>query len=201
MSELIEVYTEDGTGTGVAKSRASIHADGDWHVVAFLWVFDARGRIVLQRRSLDKDTWPGRWDASAAGHVQAGEPIDEAARRELAEELGLEISRAELLRGRSHREEQRQPSGAIDREHHAVFFVRSELSLDDYRPNDEVAAIAFVAAEALRAFALGERATLEALVRDAISTEVEMLERDALVPHDASYLAYVAERALSFTRS
>jgi isopentenyl-diphosphate Delta-isomerase len=197
VAELIEVYTEAGTATGLVKSRAAIHADGDWHVAAFLWVFDERGRIVLQERSPDKDVWPGRWDASAAGHVQAGEPIEDAARRELAEELGLEVSLAELLRDAPHREERRHANGMIDREHHAVFFVRADRPLDTYRPGPEVTAIAFVEAEALGAFARRERDSLPA-VRE---TGPCVLRPDDLVVYDPEYLARVAERVLSFTRS
>jgi 8-oxo-dGTP pyrophosphatase MutT (NUDIX family) len=47
------------------------------------------GRLLIHRRSAVKDVWPGWWDLAAGGVVLAGETYEEAARRELAEELGV----------------------------------------------------------------------------------------------------------------
>jgi isopentenyldiphosphate isomerase len=198
VAEHLEVYTRAGDPTGVVKTRAAIHADGDWHVAAFIWVYDGRGRVLLQRRSPDKDVWPERWDASAAGHVQAGEPIDEAAQRELAEEIGLEIDRAALMRAEDHFEEHVHANGMIDREIHAVFFVRSDAPLDAYRPGPEVTAIAWVDAEALRAFARSNADALDVVARTAGSAEASptTLRRADLVVYQPDYLAHVAERVL-----
>ncbi|MDD5251824.1 MAG: NUDIX domain-containing protein [Patescibacteria group bacterium] len=60
------------------------HARGFWHRIAAVYLFDEQGRILVQRRADD-----GRLDHSAAGHVDVGESYLEAARRELAEELGV----------------------------------------------------------------------------------------------------------------
>jgi isopentenyldiphosphate isomerase len=51
-------------------------------------VHDAEGRFFLQKRSAAKDTFPGCWDSSCSGHLDAGEDYTTAARRELGEELG-----------------------------------------------------------------------------------------------------------------
>ncbi len=182
----------------MVKPRKTIHIDGDWHVAVFVWVFDARGRVLLQRRSPDKDAWPGRWDASAAGHVEVSESIESAACREILEELGLEVSMAELIRDAPHRQEHRHPNGLVDREHHAVFFLRSELELDAHRPGPEVTAIAHVAARALSAFARGEDA-IAAIVCDGRSTSRRTLRRDEFVAHDPGYLARVAARVISLS--
>jgi isopentenyldiphosphate isomerase len=52
-------------------------------------VFNARGGLFLQKRSMTKDTFPGAWDSSASGHLDSGEDYDACAVRELREELGL----------------------------------------------------------------------------------------------------------------
>ena len=52
-------------------------------------VLDGKGRMLLQKRSLKMALFPGRWDNSAAGHVDTGETYEEAAAHELEEELGL----------------------------------------------------------------------------------------------------------------
>ena len=72
-----------------SASKQEAWDKGLFHRVVRVMVEDANGHILLQHRSPTKDLFPNRWDNSAAGHVDAGEDYDTAARRELAEELGL----------------------------------------------------------------------------------------------------------------
>lgn len=71
------------------QPRSVVHARGLRHRAAHVLVFDTAGRLYLQRRALSKECSPGRWDSSAAGHVESGEDYATAARRELEEELGI----------------------------------------------------------------------------------------------------------------
>lgn len=71
--------------------RHEVHTKGWLHRAVHVLVHDANGRLFLQRRSLSKDTFPGCWDSSCSGHVDAGEDYPVAARRELGEELGCQI--------------------------------------------------------------------------------------------------------------
>jgi isopentenyl-diphosphate delta-isomerase type 1 len=71
--------------------RAEVHRQRLFHRAVHVLVFDSRDQIYLQRRSQLKDTYPGRWTTSCSGHVDAGEDYDQAARRELGEELGLHL--------------------------------------------------------------------------------------------------------------
>lgn len=75
-------------------TRREVHAHQLWHRAVHILVFDAAGRIFLQKRSMKKDMSPGLWDSSCAGHVDAGEDYDTAAVRELREELGLTVTTA-----------------------------------------------------------------------------------------------------------
>ena len=59
------------------------------HPVVHLHVFNSRGELYLQKRPLWKDIQPGRWDTAVGGHVDYGETIAEALRREVREELGI----------------------------------------------------------------------------------------------------------------
>jgi len=68
---------------------AVVWGKGLYHRVARIMVEDAAGRVLLQRRSNNMKLYPGRWDNSAAGHVDEGMGYDSAARQEVAEELGL----------------------------------------------------------------------------------------------------------------
>ena len=70
-------------------SRHEVHTQRLLHRAVHIFVFNRKGELFLQKRSRWKDANPGRWDSSAAGHVSAGQSYDEAAARELQEELGV----------------------------------------------------------------------------------------------------------------
>jgi isopentenyl-diphosphate delta-isomerase len=77
-------------------ARREVHARGLKHRAVHVLVFNRRGDLFLQRRAAAKDTFPGRYDSSASGHVESGEEYDDCAVRESREELGLEIERNQL---------------------------------------------------------------------------------------------------------
>jgi isopentenyl-diphosphate Delta-isomerase len=71
--------------------RSQVHRDAHKHRAVHVLVFNARGDLFLQKRSMKKDTFPGVWDSSASGHLDGGEDYDACAVRELREEIGLAI--------------------------------------------------------------------------------------------------------------
>lgn len=71
--------------------RSEVHGDNSRHRAVHVLVFNNAGELYLQKRARSKDRHPLRWDSSAGGHVCAGENYDDAARRELQEELGIEV--------------------------------------------------------------------------------------------------------------
>ena len=72
------------------EARAVVHREKLLHRAVHIFVFNQEGQLYLQRRSMSKDTAPGKWVSSCSGHVDSGEDYDEAAVRELVEEIGLE---------------------------------------------------------------------------------------------------------------
>ena len=64
--------------------------NGDIHRIARLFVFNSKGELLIQKRSMHLRNLPGKWDQSAAGHVDEGEDYLEVAKRELMEEVGIE---------------------------------------------------------------------------------------------------------------
>lgn len=95
--EILEVVDEKGDVLKLAK-RSEIHSDPSLiHRVVHVLVFDKKGRLLLQKRSLNKDVAPGKWDTSVGGHVNPGEDILEAAQREMKEELGISGCRLDYL--------------------------------------------------------------------------------------------------------
>ena len=85
--EFFDLVNERDEVVGRA-SRREVHARGLRHRAVHVLAFGRDGRIFLQKRSMQKDTSPGRWDSSSSGHLDAGENYDAAAVRELGEELG-----------------------------------------------------------------------------------------------------------------
>ena len=73
------------------KPRSEVHRLGLRHRAIHLLVFNARGELFLQKRSMKKDCFPDTWDSSVSGHVDAGEAYDDCALREPREEIGLDL--------------------------------------------------------------------------------------------------------------
>ncbi|XP_043695886.1 nudix hydrolase 3-like isoform X2 [Telopea speciosissima] len=90
--ERLDVLTRTGQKTGISKCRSEVHRDGDFHRSVHVWIFsESTQELLLQRRADCKDSWPGLWDISSAGHISAGDSSLVSARRELHEELGLAL--------------------------------------------------------------------------------------------------------------
>lgn len=87
-SEYFDVVDASDRVIGIAP-REYIHAHNIFHRAVHVFVFNRKGEIFIQKRSLNKDTAPGKWVSSCSGHVDAGEYYYEAARRELGEEISL----------------------------------------------------------------------------------------------------------------
>lgn len=90
-TETFPLIDEAGNVVGRA-SRAYCHGGSmALHPVVHLHITDLQGRLYLQKRSMKKDIAPGLWDTAVGGHVDFGETLDEAVRREAREELGLRL--------------------------------------------------------------------------------------------------------------
>lgn len=201
-TELLEVFTRAGEPTGVAKNRAAIHLDGDWHVAFHCWVLRGRGqRVLLQQRSMRKDTFPGCWDAAAAGHWRFRESAAEAA-REIAEELGIEVGFEQLhYRGRE-RSARRMPNSLIDRELHEVYVLCDERPLLTFRPDPaEVMGLAVFTLSDVLELAAGQRSrgnAVEAVHVDAdgsLTPTTLSVGQSDLVPYSAARLRRMLWRA------
>lgn len=95
--EIFDVVDEHDVVIGAAPRR-EVHARGLRHRAVHVLVFNARGEVFLQKRSLKKDCFPGAWDSSAAGHLDRGESYEDCAVRELREELGVTAPAGALRR-------------------------------------------------------------------------------------------------------
>ena len=87
--EMIEIVDTEGATIGIRR-RSEVHGDPSLlHKVVHVLVFNDAGNLLLQKRSMNKDVAPGKWDTSVGGHVSPGEDLKKAALREMKEELGV----------------------------------------------------------------------------------------------------------------
>jgi isopentenyldiphosphate isomerase len=93
VAEIFDVVNERDEVIG-QKPRDEVHRLGLMHRAVHVLVFNSRGEVFLQKRSMKKDRQPGLWDSSASGHVDSGEDYDACAVRELGEEIGLQLNAA-----------------------------------------------------------------------------------------------------------
>lgn len=98
--ELFDILNEDGSKTGIVRERGVAHREGSLHPTAHTWIArkkqDGKYDVLLQKRSDNKDSYPGCFDISSAGHVVAGDDYLPSAVRELQEELGLTVNPEDL---------------------------------------------------------------------------------------------------------
>lgn len=87
-NERVIIVDESNREVGVAP-RHEMRANRLPHRATFIFVFDTRGRLLVQKRTDTKDMYPGYLDLAAGGVVAAGESYAESAEREAAEELGI----------------------------------------------------------------------------------------------------------------
>ena len=99
--EYLDIVDENGNPTGETVERAYAHRNGVRHRTAHVWIVrecDGRTQILLQKRSMKKESFPGLFDTSSAGHIPSGSDPIESALRELLEELGIEATEEQAER-------------------------------------------------------------------------------------------------------
>ena len=87
--EMFPVVDEEGNITGAATRGECHNGSRLLHPVVHLHVFNRQGQLYLQKRPAWKDIQPNRWDTAVGGHVDLGESVEQALRREAQEELGI----------------------------------------------------------------------------------------------------------------
>ncbi len=149
-------YTDAPVSTGTFTSRGVCHEQGLWHCSVHIWIVDpSSSSILLQKRSMKKDTFPGRWDISSAGHVEKGKSLLETAQCELAEELGITVDVGDLQFAFIIPAEQTPLGGCNAFEH--VYFLQGNSETKMSLGVEEVSGVSWVSAsELLEALAKGD---------------------------------------------
>lgn len=134
--EFLNIIDDEDRITSKCKPRSLVHKDGDLHPTVHIWIIkrmDMGIYVLLQKRAPEKETHPGCYDVSAAGHVSQGDEFRDAAVREVYEELGLTILPEHLdFIGMKKRcfSETTDKGEITDNELSAVYLYRREVDID-----------------------------------------------------------------------
>lgn len=193
----MDILHPSGETAGETALKSEAHRLGLYHRCFHCWIADPEeGRLFVQRRALQKDTWPGRLDTTAAGHLSAGESALDGL-RELEEELGLRPDPERLVRLGTRRVEQDIPAGT-DREFHDVFLLLQSLRPGMIRLQlEEVEALLSLGLSDVERLYAGEAVRAEQWTADgaAVETEVRLEE---FVPNDDLYALTVSRAVAAY---
>ncbi len=132
--EIFDITDDNGVPTGETISRSEAHDKGIPHRTAHIWVVNKNSgkyQVLLQKRSAEKESFPGMYDTSSAGHIQAGDEPLESAQRELYEELGIKASDEELsFAGKFHIKYEMEFHGKMFRDNEVAFVYVYEKPID-----------------------------------------------------------------------
>lgn len=127
MDEWVDIWSSDARPTGEKALKSEAHRLGLFHPTVHIWIYNTRKEILLQQRSPQKNTFPGKWDVSVAGHITAGDAPIETAVRECREELGILIDPGDLELISIKRSEIHHSPVLIDREFHHIYGLHRSL--------------------------------------------------------------------------
>lgn len=143
MSESIDIYDANLDHLGT-MDRIEAHRSGQWHRTFHCWVVSGEGALLFQKRSDTMRNFPGLLDVSAAGHLDAGESVEDGL-REVKEELGIDVSIEDLTYLGDRVEVADQANGQRNREYQAVYLGVTDLPLGSFEPEkEEIAALVWL---------------------------------------------------------
>lgn len=142
--EFFDIIDEHGNVTGHVKERTLAHREGTYHKTAHIWIvrpneygsFD----VLLQKRSMNKDSDPGCFDISSAGHIPAGSDILTSALRELEEELGLKAELEDItfaFWNELYMKTEFYGKPFLNHELSGIYYYKKPLEIDDLKLQEE----------------------------------------------------------------
>jgi isopentenyl-diphosphate delta-isomerase type 1 len=96
-TEWFDIVDEKGRVIGKATREQCHDGSKRLHPVVHVHIFNSDRKLLLQKRRMDKDIQPGKWDTSIGGHIQSAEALEDAIKRESLEEAGIEIDLEQLI--------------------------------------------------------------------------------------------------------
>ena len=137
-----DVYDIHRVKTGEVVARGEKPAEGQYRMVVHMCFFNSEGKMLIQQRQSFKNDWAGLWDVSVGGCSKSGETSQDAAHRELSEELGIDMDFSGVL-----------PNFTINSEHgfDDYYLLEKEIDLDSLcLQEEEVQAVRWATREEIK---------------------------------------------------
>ncbi len=172
--ELIDILDNAGRPTGEIQLKSEAHRLGLYHASVHIWFYTKEREILFQKRADDKDTFPGLWDVSVAGHIGAGEIPENAALREIKEEIGVSVTKKDLEFIGIYLAEKVPKPDLFDNEFHHIFLSRLKVSTTTLTlQKEEVSDTVLIPIDTLKSFLQNPEKANE------------------FVPHDKAYYTFI----------
>jgi isopentenyl-diphosphate delta-isomerase len=126
--ELVVLLDEEGRAIGTTPKLGVHHRETPLHLAFSCYLFDAEGRLLMTRRALTKSTWPGAWTNSVCGHPGPREPMADAVRRRVRDEVGVDASDVRLMLP-AFRYRAVMPNGVVENEMCPVYVATASGTL------------------------------------------------------------------------
>jgi len=172
MDEYIDILLESGEPSGTVNLKSEAHRLGLWHARAQIWIINSKKEVLIQKRAFSKDSYPGLWDISVAGHLSTEDTPEQAAIREIEEEIGLKLKSNQLHFFKRIQKSKIPKKGFIDNEFNYLFGVKLDVDIENLNlQKEEVEAIKWI----------------------SIPTFEEQLKKNKIifVPHGNEYYKYI----------
>lgn len=146
--ELLDVVDEKNCLTGKVEDKEIIHKKGLWHREVAAWIMNDKGEILIQKRAKTKKQNPNKWGL-AAGHIDAGENIEDGMHREILEEIGVDIQNFSKIKFVKEHEEHSN-SNTVNNYFSYIFFAKVSYKLEDYKiQKEELSELKYITIEEL----------------------------------------------------
>ena len=140
--EPVDILDEQGNQTGQVLMKKQAHDRGLWHPVVHLWIYNSKGQVLLQKRSLNKLVHPGVWDISVGGHAVAGDTPTQAVIKEAREELDLELKAKDLTFIALTKYDEKMPAGWWNRFFAWTYLTKLDRKASDFKiEKDEISEV------------------------------------------------------------
>lgn len=149
-TEMFDVLDERGNKTGEALPNNLVHERELWHGIVHVWILNSKNHILLQLRGPKMKLFPNCWDTSVAGHISSGDTKEQAALREIEEEVGIKVNEDELTELGTMSEKLPYKAGGLHKEHVWVFLLRKDLDIANLKlQRSELTEVRWFSAEEL----------------------------------------------------
>lgn len=148
--EIVEILKEDGSNTHISISKDDAHEKNICHGISAVALINDKGQVLIAKRALNKKTEPGKFDLSGCGHIEYEETREEAAIRELYEEIGIKVTKDELIQIDTYLNKVRLNDNVYLNHFTYLFIIKKDIDIEKIKIQlDEIDSVKYVTKDEL----------------------------------------------------